>query len=340
MLKRNISCFFVLLCLILFTNCNKGTSNPPVEEEAEWIIYNAQNSGLPNNQVQAIAIDDQNNKWFGTAEGLARLSGSTWTTYTTANSALPSSYITALANDRTGNLWVGTNKGLARYNGTTWTIYNSANSLLLNQEVTRLLYDQNKGELWIGTAAGLVKFDGTTWSRYDEDNSDFFDGFVRSLAIDKNGILWVGTFDSFRFFGRIWKFNGTNWTSTRLDHQGLPSSFPEGMVADDQNVMWIGLKGTMGATLVSVKDDKWDIFNSSASSALHGGINSVLVEGSTKWLSTGSGLVAYDGNNWKSYSTTNSKIPENTLFTTSIDKNGNKWVGTYYSGVGCLKNGN
>ncbi len=34
-----------------------------------WAIYNTSNSGLPSNEVYAIALDDNNNKWIGTAMG-------------------------------------------------------------------------------------------------------------------------------------------------------------------------------------------------------------------------------------------------------------------------------
>jgi ligand-binding sensor domain-containing protein len=36
-----------------------------------WTVYNTLNSGLPNNDVTAIAIDKQGNKWIGTKKGLA-----------------------------------------------------------------------------------------------------------------------------------------------------------------------------------------------------------------------------------------------------------------------------
>jgi ligand-binding sensor domain-containing protein len=32
-----------------------------------WTVYNTSNSGLPDNYVNAIAIDGQGNKWIGTA---------------------------------------------------------------------------------------------------------------------------------------------------------------------------------------------------------------------------------------------------------------------------------
>lgn len=40
---------------------------------------------LCNNSVNAIAIDTQGNKWFGTSGGVSKYDGTTWTTYTTSD---------------------------------------------------------------------------------------------------------------------------------------------------------------------------------------------------------------------------------------------------------------
>jgi ligand-binding sensor domain-containing protein len=75
-----------------------------------WTVYNTSNSGLPDNDVNAIAIDGQGNKWIGTDRGLAKFDGVNWTVYDTGQfcSAL-SERVRAIAIDRQGNsIWVGT----------------------------------------------------------------------------------------------------------------------------------------------------------------------------------------------------------------------------------------
>jgi ligand-binding sensor domain-containing protein len=47
-----------------------------------WTVYNTSNSGLPDNDVTAIAIDGGGNKWIGTyGGGLAKFDGVNWTVY-------------------------------------------------------------------------------------------------------------------------------------------------------------------------------------------------------------------------------------------------------------------
>ena len=92
-------------------------------EAAEWTVYTSDNSGLPDNRVNEVKIDDDGNIWVGTEKGLARFDGTNWATWNPANSGLPFSKIRALAVDGQGNVWVGqvkrTNQdlpgGLARF---------------------------------------------------------------------------------------------------------------------------------------------------------------------------------------------------------------------------------
>ncbi|MEJ5306048.1 MAG: T9SS type A sorting domain-containing protein [Ignavibacteria bacterium] len=73
-------------------------------------------SGLPNNNVSAIAIDGQGNKWIGTdGGGVAKFDGVNWTVYKRSNSGLPDNRVLAIAIDGQGNKWIGTGGGLAVY---------------------------------------------------------------------------------------------------------------------------------------------------------------------------------------------------------------------------------
>ena len=64
---------------------------------------------LSNNEVTAIAIDAQGNKWFGTVNGgVLKFDGVKWTTYTTAD-GLAYNTVNAIAIDAQGNKWFGTN---------------------------------------------------------------------------------------------------------------------------------------------------------------------------------------------------------------------------------------
>ena len=80
-------------------------------QSQESIVYITSNSGLPNEDVYAIAIDIAGNKWIGASSGLAKFDGVSWTVYKTSNSGLPHNYVVEIAIDGAGNKWVGTYGG-------------------------------------------------------------------------------------------------------------------------------------------------------------------------------------------------------------------------------------
>jgi len=88
-------------------------------QNPEWMVYTTGNAGLPSNDVFALAIDSQGNKWIGTDDGgggLAKFDGENWTEYNTDNSGLPHNRVYCLAIDAQRNKWIGTwGGGLAVY---------------------------------------------------------------------------------------------------------------------------------------------------------------------------------------------------------------------------------
>src|SRR6187402_3229824 len=87
-----------------------------------WISYNESN-GLANNNVQAIAIDANGTKWFGTyGGGISKFDGTNWTNYT-VNDGLVCDFVRTIKIDAFGNLWIGTDGGISKFNGSTWENY-------------------------------------------------------------------------------------------------------------------------------------------------------------------------------------------------------------------------
>jgi len=81
--------------------------------DTSWTVYQTSNSGIPDNNVYAIAIDENNVKWLGTRGGLAKFDDTSWTVWNTDNSDIPSNTINCIVIDKYGNKWIGTDNGLA-----------------------------------------------------------------------------------------------------------------------------------------------------------------------------------------------------------------------------------
>lgn len=304
-------------------------------QDNNWKLFNFENSGLPDNQIQAIAIDNNNAKWIGTAKGLAYFDGITWKVYDTSNSALPSSVIYSIYQDVDKTL-IGTGNGLVKFDGINWENIDVADTLFTSPVIIGIEKDKD-GHYWIASETNLVQLDRDTWEVLH--NMSFI-GSLSSLTIDNNNNIWVGDFNHASFNGVLWQYDHSHWKFYKLnEHSPLISSFPYALKADKHNNLWMGTGGTTGGSLVKIAEDNWTILNHSTSGLPSGGIRSLAIEDTTVWIGTSSGFVAFNGLTWLILNSANSALPENFITSIAIDQFGNKWIGTLSSGIAVYKQG-
>ena len=264
-----------------------------------WTVYDTSNSGLPSNEVFAIAIDGNGTKWVGTDQGLASFDGTIWTVFDTTNSALNASIIDLIVIDDGGTKWMEglinyydeDGVGLISFDGTSWVVYDSSNSGLPNNYITSIGIDNN-GAKWIGTyGGGLASFDGIDWVVYNRANSVLSDDRIASIAIEGDGTLWVGDRCG------LSSFDGTDWSSYYLPHVGWGATSIASLAIDDSGTKWIG---------IGFRDSNLGLFH-------------------------GVGLCRYDNENWVFYDTSNSGLPDDYVSSIVIDADGNKWLSTTYA---------
>ena len=154
---KNLKIFFPLLfAMLLFVGCSDREYDNKTQQTG-WTVYSESNSWLPRNGVSCIAIDNNNNKWIGTAwYGLSMFDGTNWTVYNPSNSGLSSNSINCIAIDHNNNKWIGTRYGgLCMFDGNdNWIVYNTSNIGLYSYNIRCIAIDHNNNK-WIGTAGGL-----------------------------------------------------------------------------------------------------------------------------------------------------------------------------------------
>ncbi|RYF85367.1 MAG: hypothetical protein EOO00_14225, partial [Chitinophagaceae bacterium] len=270
------------IIITLTASCKKEHSpinEDPVETpDVEWQMFTTSNSGLPDNQVNTIAISTDNVKWIGTAKGLVRIVDKSWTVFTPDNSVLPGEYIQALTVEPNGRVWIGTNKGLASLKGSTWNVYNTRNSLLPDDAVMSMTHDEKFSRTWIGTAKGLIRIDNTgSWKLYDETSDDL----LHSMATDQQGNLWIGAFNHFQFQGRIRKLENDKWTAFKLNDAGYTSTFPYSIAINKNNEVIALLTGTSVSTVVRLNAGNFDELEKPTGAT---GIKTLLLDGEKVWV--------------------------------------------------------
>ena len=165
------------------------------------------------------------------------------------------------------------------------------------------------------------------WTVYNTANSGLPYNGVTALAIDAQGIIWVGTGRWYAFVGGgLAKFDGENWTVYNTANSRLPNNDHTGLAVDDQGNVWCGTE----SGLARFEGANWTRYNTGNSGLPHNRAWATAFDAQENlWIGTaGSGLVKFDGANWTVYNTSNSGLPHNGVGPLSFDAQGNLWIGT------------
>jgi len=99
------------------------------------------------------------------------------------------------------------------------------------------------GNIWILTTKGdgisLVKFDGSTYTTICTLPVEF--SAFPSMAIDNNGIFWIGTENG------VVRYDGVNWTVFNNSNSALYSNKVHVIAVDEFNTKWVGTQNGLAA---------------------------------------------------------------------------------------------
>jgi ligand-binding sensor domain-containing protein len=175
-----------------------GTGDKGVcEYNGRNFISYSQEEGFRNVKVKAIAEDALGKIWFGTdGQGLYIYDDKEFTPI----HELHGKYIRSILRDQKQNMWVATAGGGVYKISTDETHRNKYEVLVIksgtltSQSRINCLAEDKQGRIWFGAETGGIGFiddNGTvrTFRQKDGIASDV----IRSLAMDTDGYLWIGT---------------------------------------------------------------------------------------------------------------------------------------------------
>lgn len=217
--------------------------------------------GLPSNIVAAITQTKDNFIWIGTANGLARYDGYHFKIFKRTESihSLPSNAISCLLADE-DILWVGTWNGLCRINTVSFEV--TRVDLKGNNVIRSLYKDETNKVYWIGTETGLLRYtmDDKPFKIYNTQNSNISHNTVRSILQDKQGNLWLGTYD------KLNKFIPSTGLFSHIDLKGnYKPSLKNNLICDikqapqSDTLLWVGTE--TGLCLVNTVTGKFKHFS-------------------------------------------------------------------------------
>ncbi len=277
--------------------------------------------GLIANDVEAISQDARGYLWFGTTDGISIFDGKSFANVTTLD-GLPHNFIRQMVPDyrNPDAMWVVAGGFVCYVDGGIIRQYS------LPVEIVHTAYLDSAGVLWCGTNAGVFTITGDSISRF---HPEIMPRDIFGIAEAGNGFLWIATDTSLIRSARTSGQAAAVSVDTVLppwkhsDAIGKPRGTFRSMLTDPSGSVW----ATNSATYL------FHIVGSRVVSIRPGFVNTFLYNISDNILSS----YGYDGISEMgtddplvtpilTYSTANG-LPENTIRSAFIDREGNTWIG-------------
>lgn len=196
---------------------------------------------------------------------------------------LPEEPVQAIEQTPDGYLWVGTTGGLVRFDGSQFFTYSRSNTPSLTENSIFCLHTGRDGSLWLGTeGGGLLRYKDGVFRSYRAAQG-LSDGFVRSVAEDEQGRLWVGTDNGL--------FTILHDRAERVDtSQVTPSLAVHSVYEDHEHRIWAG-----GSRLVMFEGDHIHEFRLPGAYSQNRVKTIFQTSDGTVWVGTVSGLQRLSG---------------------------------------------
>jgi ligand-binding sensor domain-containing protein len=191
--------------------------------------------------------------------------------------------------------------------------------------------------VWIGfDYSGIAYLDNPAGSLiyYNTENSDLPENRVKSIAVDSEGIKWIGTRG-----GGLAKFDEENWTVYNRDNSDIPDDRVQAVAIDDSGNKWLGFRGE---GVAKFDGQNWTVYNDFNSDLPHYEVNCIAIDDSNnKWIGCDhNGLAKFNGESWTTYNSATTGLELERILCITFDSSGNKWIGTEYGGVVMFDNSN
>jgi ligand-binding sensor domain-containing protein len=304
--------------------------------QAVFDRFDTDNSGLPYDQVNALAVDAAGALWVGTEFGLGAYDGTGWQTWNSSLAGMPDDVVRSLAVDPDGRrIWAGHFLGgLSRHDPLTgawdvWTVFDSP----LPDPFVRALAFAPDGALWIGTTGGLARYEPGTdaWTTWTTASSDLPANNVPAIHVQEDGTVWIGTIN-----GGLGRFNGKGWDNWTIANSALIDNTILDLDEDADGNLWLATPA--GGLALRTPGGSFLILNTLSSDIPDNELACLAVDGRRPgWLGlTSAGLATFDGSDWSRTWTANSNLPEDRIHALWRTAGDTLWVGLESEGLARL----
>lgn len=176
--------------------------------------------------------------------------------------------------------------------------------------------------------SNLSTFSNDKWIYFNKKNSNLPSNDIEAIAIDKNDKAWIGTSKGLAIYNDNNNFNIYNSTNS-----GLTDNFVYSIAIGNDNSGYIGIGDGDGGFFI-LRDLKWQAYYMKHFQIPHNYVKTLAVDSSKfVWLGTFGGVTRFDGIGFTPFTPDNSGISSWAISSIIVDKNNNKWFGSFSSGI-------
>ena len=255
------------LTLFLFLIFIFTVEKTQAQAELSFDIFTLED-GLPNNQIQCVYQDHKGWIWVGTSQGLSRFNGYDFTNFlpdSEDSCSLSGHLIRVIKEDNKGNLLVGTENGGLNIFNREKEVFSQPfkNDPVYGEKDFSVndIIENPDGSFWLASDFNVLKMDSTGMITplnpiKREETAGIEDVFIRNLAYDNQGKLWIGSNNG------VYIYNEQNNTLERFE---LPFGSAQNkeiweLFLDDDGDLWIGTY-SIGLFVVNTSTKNYEKIN-------------------------------------------------------------------------------
>lgn len=305
--------------------------------DGEARLYNAANSPLELAQLTGLVADDNGAVWITGGRKLYRVIGDEWTVYDATDLggedlAFPSAPLAGLDVAADGSVWLAdANAVVCRFDpvvGRCREVYRREPGMAAGPVSSLFIGEMEGGDeqVYYATAGrGVSRFDGESWRTYTAPGELLLGNRIRSLALDKEGFIWVATEHGAQ------QFSSSNPGVMRLYPAGseaLPLTDVRAIAPGSVRGLWLG--GDDG--LAYLDGGQWTRYTSA--DGLPDDRVQVLASDRQRrtWIGTRNGLSIWNGESFFNLTRENGLPSDNITALLAADDH-SVWIGTSNGGL-------
>ncbi len=201
-------------------------------------------NSLSDSFVEAVYLDQKNDLWIGTLNGLNRYHDGRFIKYFQPKTGdRDPNAINRIYEDELDHLWISTESGLYQFDRKQERFYKIPGVPDITVTCTE---SDNRGNLWIGTEdEGLYIYDMSNQkvAHFPSDPSEpnsISDNWIKEIMVDRAGIVWIGSYAGSinRYDSEKFKFK--HFTHDPKNSNSLNNAILWEIYEDPQKVLWFG----------------------------------------------------------------------------------------------------